>query len=248
MLPPIDISYIADRLSEVGEEVQRVFEETSDTPDPSPQVLLGGLQRLLDILRAAERDTLAASAATLKDLTGSDPESLLDHGLDLLSQCSQLAKRLGLPQQARAIQILTLPLCCWMLRRGAEILRPEPVIDAAALLANQSSDPEELAELFVLMTELMNGIGLERALEFEASNSGRPWRVLLFNRAIVATRTHQTVLMEAAFDAIGEHLPSDAPDFFREGMGQMEMHDYPAHVRQVMQRYFERWCSGQRLH
>ncbi len=40
----------------------------------------------------------------------------------------------------------------------------------------------------------------------------------------------------------------DAPDFFREGMGQIEALDYPPQVREVMQRYFEVWCVGQRLH
>jgi hypothetical protein len=54
--------------------------------------------------------------------------------------------------------------------------------------------------------------------------------------------------MEEAFRAIGEQLPEHAPYFFREGMGQMDTQNYPPHVREVVQRYFDRWCSGQRLH
>jgi hypothetical protein len=54
--------------------------------------------------------------------------------------------------------------------------------------------------------------------------------------------------MVDAFESICEHLPDAAPDFFREGMGQMDALDYPPAVRQVMERYYQSWCAGQRLH
>ncbi len=248
MLPPIDMSYIADQLVDVGDEIQRAAEESDVPIEPNPQVILMGLERLLDIIRAAEKDTLEESARALREATGSEPAILLDHGIDLLIQLAELAKRLNLPLQARALEQLTLPLCCWMLRRGGELLHPEPVINAAAELANSLRAPDQLVGLFGLMNEIIDGIGLERALESEMTNPARPWRVLLLNRGIVATRSHQPALMENAFDTIVEHFPKDAPDFFREGMGQMEALNYPPQVREIMQRYFDRWCTGQRLH
>jgi hypothetical protein len=54
--------------------------------------------------------------------------------------------------------------------------------------------------------------------------------------------------MVEAFRAVCEHLPEDAPTFFREGMGQMEALNYPQPVRDVMDRYYGLWCAGQRLH
>ncbi|EGV29691.1 hypothetical protein ThidrDRAFT_3135 [Thiorhodococcus drewsii AZ1] len=243
MLPPIDISYIADQISEQGEEIQRLFEETSPQPEPTPQVLLNGLDRLLDILRTGERPTPTASAQALRTLTGSEPEALLDHGLDLLHDLSDLARRLGLPQSVRALDQLALTFSCWMIRHGTELIRPEPAINAAAILANQAKDPEELTELFGLMTELMEGVGPD-----PEPATTQPWRILILNRAIVATRSYQPALMETAFDDVVEHLGDEAPDFFREGMGQMEALDYPDQIRQVMQHYFERCCSRQRLH
>ncbi|MBK1718981.1 hypothetical protein CKO27_15260 [Thiocystis violacea] len=248
MLPPIDISYIANRLGELGEDLQRAREDAGNPIEPPPHILITGLDRLLDIIRAADKGSSADFAKAVQDTTGSDPEVLLEHGLHLLAQLAGVAERLGLADQARAIEQLALPLSCWMLRRGCELPHPEPVVNAMALLANSLRQPERLAELFGLMTEVMDGIGSERGLEMELGNPARPWRVLLMNRAIVATRSHQPILMEEAFDSIVEHLPEDAPDFFREGMGQMEALDYPVHVREVMRRYFEVWCVGQRLH
>ena len=248
MLPPIDMSYIADQIVELGDEIQRACEDSATTLEPAPQVIVSGLERLLDIIRAADKDSLDESARALRGATGLAPASLLDHGINLLMQLAELARQLNLAHQARALEQLTLPLCCWMLRRGGELPRPEPVINATAELANSLREPDQLVALFGLMNEIIDGIGLERALESETTNPARPWRVLLLNRAIVATRSRQPALMEEAFAAIIEHLPEDAPDFFREGMGQMEALNYPVHVREVMQRYFDRWCTGQRLH
>jgi hypothetical protein len=72
--------------------------------------------------------------------------------------------------------------------------------------------------------------------------------VFLLNKAIVATRSHQPALMDEAFDALADQLPEEAPDFFREGMGQMDALDYPAEVRAVMERWYEQWCSKRVLH
>jgi hypothetical protein len=136
----------------------------------------------------------------------------------------------------------------WMLRRGCELPHPEPVVNALAWMANSMRRPESLVELYGLMSEIMDAIGIERVRELETNTPTRPWRVLLINRAIIATRTRQPALMEAAFQTIAEHLPEEAPDFFREGMGQMETLDYPTQAREIMQRYFEIWCTRQRLH
>jgi hypothetical protein len=248
MLPPIDISFVADRLSDLSDEIQHAFEESGAVAEPAPQVLLEGLSRLLDTLRAADSPLAAELAARIRAATGSDPEVLLDHGLRLLGELAELARQLNLPRLAQAVEQLCLPLACWMLRRGCELQHPELVVNAGAHLANGLSAQEDLAELYGLLNEVMRGIGIERALELETVSPARPWRILLINRAIVATRSHQPHLMEEAFQSVIEHLRADAPDFFREGMGQMETQDYPPQVREVMQRYFETWCVGQRLH
>jgi len=248
MLPPVDIRYIADESARLGDEIQRAADESSEPIDPRPEVLNTGLRNLLDALRDAEADTMAASAHALRERTGSEPDALLAHGIDLLSQLSGLAARLHQPQAAGGAERLTLPLACWLMRRGAELVFPEPVVNAAAALANGLHEPDDLAGLYAMMSEVVDGVSPLRMQDGEGADPSRPWRVLLLNRAIVATRSHRPALMVEAFQSVCEHLPDDAPGFFREGMGQTEALNYPQPVREVMERFYHLWCAGQRLH
>jgi hypothetical protein len=253
MLPKVDLSDIADELKRLGEEIQRAWDEAAPDlidaeQEPAPQVLLHGLGELLDRLRASDAETPTATARALRAATGSEPEGLLEHGLLLLGQLARVTDHLRLHAAAQSLQELVVPLSCWMIRQGTELRQPEPVVHALATLANRLREPEDLAGLFALMGEIAEGISQDRVQGMDPKDPTDPWRVLLLNRGIVATRSHQPALMDEAFAAIVEQLPEDAPHFFREGMGQMEALDYPPAVRETMQRYFERWCSGQRLH
>ena len=84
--------------------------------------------------------------------------------------------------------------------------------------------------------------------DLEKMNPGRPWRVLLLNYGIVATRSHNTASMEAAFAVLTSKLPEDATRFFSEGMQQMDALDYPSHVRKVMEKYHREWPVNRSLH
>ncbi len=241
MLPLISLSYIAEQLAELSEELCTFGEEL----EPSPQILLTGLGRIIEVLQAADGDG-GDFTRQIQHLTGSEPELILDYSLRLITQLAGVAERLNLPQHAEAIERLSLPLSLWMLRRGCELSRPEPVVNALARLANHLDQIDSLIELYGLMNEILDAIGIERALELE--QTGQPCRVLLINRAIVATRIRHPELMESAFQAIARYLPDEAPAFFREGMSQIERLDYPTPARAVMERYFTVWCAGQRLH
>ena len=248
MLPKIDLSEIADQLRRAGEEIQRIHDDTGARLEPAPQVALRGLEGLLDRLRASDTDDPAAAAQRLRAATGAEPSALLEHGLALLGKVAEAGARLGLDQQAQTVEIQAVPLSCWLLRRGAELARPEPVVHALATLANRLIEPDDLGELYGLMNEIAEGISPDRILGLDPENPTDPWLILLINRGIVATRSHQPALMTAAFDAIVAQIPEHAPHFFREGMGQMELLDYPPQVRELMRQYYDRWCSGQRLH
>jgi hypothetical protein len=54
--------------------------------------------------------------------------------------------------------------------------------------------------------------------------------------------------MEQAFDSLVEYMPDEAPAFFREGMEQMDVLNYPSQVRVVMELYHEEWCGRRVLH
>ncbi|RKT46961.1 hypothetical protein [Thiocapsa rosea] len=248
MLPKVDLIDIADELTRLGDEIQRAFDDSEQAVEPTPQVLLSGLAQLLDTVRTGEAEARGESVQVLRSATGVVPDALLEHGLGLLRQLGDLARRLNLESQAQSVEVLAVPFACWMLRRGGELQHPEDVVNALSTLANRLERPEELAELYGLMREIAEGIGADRIQGMDPTDPTDPWLLLLINRGIVATRSHQPALMIEAFDAIGEQLPDHAPHFFREGMGEMESLHYPAQVREVMQRYFDTWCSGQRLH
>ncbi|NKN33346.1 hypothetical protein [Marichromatium bheemlicum] len=238
-LAPVDLNHIAQRLAELGEDVCDRHAGLDAPPDVDPRILLEAFWQLLDALEALSHPQPEAGLGTCareRALT-----QHLAHGLDLLEQLAALARTLQLPTHARHVTCLALPLSCWVLRQGGELLRPAPLVDATAGLANTTVDIDELRSLHRLISEILDGVGAERLQDPAGPEAAQAWQVLIYNRAIVATRTQHPALMRAAFDALVELVPELAPGFFREGMEQMETRDYPAQVRALMQTYYSRW-------
>jgi len=247
MLPPVDITYIAEEIRTRAVALTEVFEDRNGETDPDPRVLLRALSDLFDHLRRLE-DGLSGQVATV-GLTLPEPadiQRLGDHGIDLLAHLAALAGTLLVPRKARAIEELALPFACWIARHGGEIGYLEPVVNGAAHLANRLVRPSELGQLYGLLTEVIDAVDPRLSQDLGFADPSRPWRVLLLNRAIVATRSHQPALMEEAFEAVIEYLPNDAPTFFRQGMEQMEVLNYPPQVRDLMQGFYQ-LCCGQRV-
>jgi hypothetical protein len=251
MLPPVDIAYIAEELIRHSEELVEAFEDQGGDTDSDPRLLLQALNDLLDGLRLHEDEDeapppLSAVAGAATAIT--DIRTLGDHGIDLLSRLAVLAGRLRLPQRSRSIEELALPLACWIARRGGELGFLGPVVNGAASVANSLSGPTELGQLYGQLTEIVNAVSPRISQDTASTDPTRPWRVLLLNRAIVATRSHEPILMEEAFESLVEHLPDEAPGFFREGMEQMDALGYPPRVRALMRRYYDQWCGQRVLH
>ncbi len=139
-------------------------------------------------------------------------------------------------------------LSLWVSRHQGLLTHLDPVVDCMAQLANRATETEDLKILFLASEEFMQAIPPIISQDLDKTNPGRPWRVLNLNRAIVATRTHDTELMEQAFKVLVTNLPEDAPQFFKAGMEQMEALNYPRHVREVMERYYQQWSIKRSLH
>ncbi len=54
--------------------------------------------------------------------------------------------------------------------------------------------------------------------------------------------------MRQAYTDLVENIPDDAQQFFSEGMKQMDLVDYPQHVREIMQQYNDLWGEESALH
>ena len=104
----------------------------------------------------------------------------------------------------------------WAVRHSVPIETPEPVVNALAKRSNWASGKEELAAVLAIMQGVIENVRPRLGADLERSNPERPWRLLHANLAITAIRTEEAGLMDAAFDALDEALPGEAPAFYAE--------------------------------
>ena len=211
--------------------------------DTDLPTLAQALQQLLDVMTRVESDLQASGDTTRADIT-----EIGEYALQLQEALSAAVGRLGVSGQQQTLAYLAINLALWIARHSGQIETLEPVADAIALVANRSREPAELGRLTAVIREVMTGVSSLISQDLEKMNPGRPWRVLLLNYGIVATRSHDADLMEDAFAVLTSKLPEDASRFFSEGMGQMEALDYPPHVRKVMEKYHSQWPVKRSLH
>ena len=210
-------------------------------PDDDIEALLGVVHDFVDML--IKLDEHYGEDGTLTE----DASQLGDTGLGILAELASRSSRLGLPRAKSELERVTVPVAAWIVRHKGRITVLEPIVNGLAVIANEIPDHEALAELADFMSRLADSVDENLQADLDKSNSGRPWRVLNLNCAIVATRSHDVARMTRIFDELIQRLPEDATAFFQEGMRQMEVIDYPPHVREVMQHYFHAF-SQRALH
>jgi hypothetical protein len=246
-LPPENIDAIAALVEEATRAVVDASERCGARRlgETSPIILRQILGQLIETLRRIERDP-RLDDTLLSRRWDMDPRpdvaELGEYGLAMLGELAEWAELLRLPQASHAIRDLVIALGVWVVRHDGEIQVLEPVVDALASAANSTMDTRTLSRLAGLMEEICAGVAHRIRSDLVKDNPGRPWRLLLINRGIVATRAHSLPAMEAAFGALIEYLPEDAPGFFRDGMAQIEALDHPAGVRAVIKKYYDAWA------
>jgi phosphoketolase len=150
-----------------------------------------------------------------------------------------MSQQLGVPKVKSDLDLLAVTVGDWIIRHHGEIRTLEPIVNGLAVMANELHEPSSLEAMAAFMDQVIKATTTEIIADADKTDSGRPWRVMQLNRAIVATRSHNTELMARVFDELIQSLPEDASEFFREGMRQMGVVDYPARVRAVMNDYFQ---------
>ncbi len=209
-------------------------------------LLIRAFDQLMDVMERVdadsrfEGDTRTSPSAAAGDITELGEYALKLHE-NLVTLANDAAAR---ENNAR----LALEFAVWIARHGGQIDTLEPVVDATALLANRLTEPHELETLSAVISDICKAVSPVIREDLERINPGRPWRLLLLNRSIIATRSHNPALMEEAFEVLTRHLPEDAARFFTEGMQQMDALDYPAHVRKIMEKYHRQWTLDRSLH
>jgi len=253
---PADIVAIADVFRDTVEELIEVFEdeESADEQLDSPELLASALFQLFDLLNSPEMAQALDASLTHRELhapqqlVGHDLHELGDYGINLLIDLAYVADTLRLEEHARMLENLSLPLAVWIARRGGELSTLEPVVNALAALANITTEAVDLENLYQMSSDIQLAVSPLLQTDLDKGNPNHPWRVLLVNRAIIATRSHHTLLMKDAFDNLVQLMPEEASHFFREGMEQMEALSYPEPVKKLVQEYFHEWSAQRTLH
>ena len=199
--------------------------------------------QLIDVMTRIESDTQSSSDTRSEDIT-----EIGEYALQMQETLSATVEKPGLAGQKQPLSHLTINIALWIAAHDGRIQTLEPVVDAIAQLANTTQDPQQLEQFGGVIEQIIHTVSSVISQDLEKMNPGRPWRVLLLNHGIVATRSHNTESMEAAFALLTSKLPEDATRFFSEGMQQMEALNYPPHVRKVMEKYHREWPVNHSLH
>ena len=248
-LPTGNLEAIRHQVESCLQALPAGVEPSTGDSDNGPAMLNEAFGQLLDVMQRMEADQAAqtTSAAASRGGTG-DVTELGEYAMQLQDSLAGHASQSGDDDQRQAIATLAVELALWIAAHGGRIDTLEPVVDGLAMIANSIRDPADLESLGRVMGRITEAVAPVIREDLEKINPGRPWRVLLLNRSIVATRSHNTRVMEEAFAVLTRHLPEDAARFFTEGMQQMDALNYPPHVREVMEKYHRQWTLNRSLH
>lgn len=257
--PSLSSEYLRKTLQPVLTEIVDTCAVSGKHADdlPEPPLLLTAFERLFDVLARTEtgrpetgagNELKARQARNLSSLRPQAVTELGEYAFVLLHELNRWVDHLHLRVHEAMPMELAAAVALWISRNGGNLLTLEPIADALAYFANNTSDTNRLEEIYVAYDEVIAAVtpGIRRDLE--KINPGRPWRVLNLNRAIVATRCHKTDLMESSFESLVANFPEDAAQFFHEGMRQMDALDYPGSVRVLMERYHSRYAVKHSIH
>lgn len=216
---------------------------TGDPDDSDLAMLVQGFEQLLDVIARAESDLQAGGSTGSADIT-----ELGVYAQQLIESLAARIGQSGTDESRRQLAAIHINIALWIARQGGVIDTLEPIVDALAYFANTSRDPDTLADLCGVIGKIVAAVSPVITQDLAKANPGRPWRVLLLNQSIVATRSHNAGLMEQTFALLTNSLPEDAGQFFTEGMQQMDALNYPEHVRAVMAKYHRQWNIDRSLH
>ena len=248
-LPTGNLDAIRDRLHYCLDALPGDATGPESSGENTPATLHEAFGQLLDVMQRMEADQQARTGSDTASTTGAgDITELGEYAMQLQESLASQLSQTGDDNRRAAPAALSVEFALWIAGHGGRIDTLEPVVDGLAMIANSTMSPQELESLCIIMSRITDAVSPLIREDLEKINPGRPWRVLLLNRGILATRSHNTRAMEEAFAVLTQHLPEDAARFFTEGMEQMDALNYPAHVREVMEKYHRQWTLNRSLH
>ncbi|MCB1758491.1 MAG: hypothetical protein KDI68_01750 [Gammaproteobacteria bacterium] len=250
-LPPADLHWFAEQLTETATMILEAWRQRE--PDtalllPSSKELQPALERLIGVLEGQHRLENRSSAESASASQSMEIDRLGENGLQMLSALFGLAGELGLDHLNEQLERLALSLALWTARHYGVLDTLELVVNAVARIANDTPESAALKEIFLVMSEILDASATSRPNIAYQDMLDNPRDLLLLNRAIVATRALSPELMELAFTDVAEQLPDAAPGFFREGMAQLQIQNFPADVGSVIERFHGDYPASATIH
>lgn len=218
------------------------------TDDEASQQMLQVIQALRQNIQIMQRLQSDVDNGKQPDIQPEEVSQIGDYALNLLDEAAAGCASRGLQEQMLELHRLSIPVANWLYKHGGQISKLDIVVNAFASYANTLQDTTELESLCHFVNRLITIVDPLIRQDLDNADPMRPWRILNLNWGIVATRSHNTELMQQVFDQLIENLPADAAQFFREGLQQMEIIDYPQSVKEVMQSYAEKVSSQGAIH
>jgi hypothetical protein len=232
-----ELQEIQQLFSAAASAIELRFSEHSQLAgEVTPGQLAEALNKLLFVFEKLDKEHGAFGP-----LAYDDPSDLGEHGINIAADLATWAERLDLPKAKIDVEKVAVGIALWVARHEGEIRALETIVNGFAANANNTTDETALRALFRAMQAVLEHTAPAIKSDLDKSNPGRPWRILNFNCAIVATRSQDAPLMHEAFDTLGRNLPEDAPAFFEEGLKQSDKPVYGPLVKSLMQEYFARW-------
>ncbi len=161
-----------------------------------------------------------------------------DYGLQLLADLELWFDAVKFENKSN-IQMSILSLAIWVHDHHGILQQLENIVNALSQLANQTNKHSTLIKLHKIAEKITNSAHEMIKADVDKSEPGRPWRILNLNHGIIATRTHNVDIMNSVFEQLLQRLPDDAASFFADGMKQMELIDYPQHVKHLMEQFYQ---------
>ncbi len=202
----------------------------------TPAQLIEALEQALAAFAALDRAHGPTGA-----LEDEDPSALGEYALACLSDLNLWVHWLGCSEERQWLDQATLDVADWIVRHGGQLRILEPLVNAFAARANRLQAREALAALFDAMGPFIDRVDLAIRTDPDRAAPEHPWRILLFNYAIVATRTQDPERMARAYRLMEDWLPEACPEFFEEALRQSRKPVYGDEVRTLVREYHRRW-------
>lgn len=197
----------------------------------TPPMLVDAVRQMLAVMRKLD-DTEEWDPSLPED----DQEQIGDYAIGFLQDLATWADRLKEQTARQAMDVTALGVAAWIIRHQGKIHTLEPVVNGLAGLANVNQEPKYLLRIAQLMEQILLATDAPIQADLEKDPT-RPWRILLLNHAITATRAQDMEQMERAFELLLKHIPEDAPAFFQEGLRQVSQPGFAPNVQELMRTY-----------